>query len=110
MSTRVIARRYTLEVPEPAAPGCTVWRGRDSTNGGAVVVSLLDEHPEADTTLNALVAVRQILYTIELSATHASHVFQARRCSLRRMLPRLRARSHFVCARLVLNTIHVRHT
>ncbi|MCX6392120.1 MAG: hypothetical protein NTX95_06470 [Actinobacteria bacterium] len=58
MSTRVIARRYTLEVPEPAAPGCTVWRGRDSTNGGAVVVSLLDEHPEADTTLNALVAVR----------------------------------------------------
>ena len=58
MSTRVIARRYTLEVPEPAAPGCTVWRGRDSTNGGAVVVTLLDEHPEVDTTLNALVAVR----------------------------------------------------
>lgn len=58
MSTRVIARRYTLEVPESAVPGCTVWRGRDSTNGGAVVVTLLDEHPAVDATLAALVAVR----------------------------------------------------
>ena len=58
MSTRVIARRYTLEVPEPSVPGCTVWRGRDSTNGGAVVISLLDEHPAVDATLAALVAVR----------------------------------------------------
>lgn len=58
MSTRVIARRYTLEVPESAAPGSTVWRGRDSSNGGAVVVTLLDDHPEADATLAALVAVR----------------------------------------------------
>ena len=58
MSTRVIARRYSLEVPEPSAPGATVWRGRDSVNGGSVVVTLLDEHPEVDTTLAALVAVR----------------------------------------------------
>jgi hypothetical protein len=58
VSTRVIARRYTLEVPESAAPGSTVWRGRDSSNGGAVVITLLDEHPEADATLAALVAVR----------------------------------------------------
>ena len=46
MSTRVIARRYTLEVPEAARPGSTAWRGRDSTNGAAVVVTLLDEHPD----------------------------------------------------------------
>ena len=58
MSTRVIARRYTLEVPEQGVPGCTVWRGRDSTNGGSVVVSLLDDHPDVDTTMNALVAIR----------------------------------------------------
>jgi hypothetical protein len=58
VSTRVIARRYTLEVPEPSRPGATVWRGRDSTNGAAVVVTLLDEHPAADATLAALVAVR----------------------------------------------------
>lgn len=58
MGTRVIARRYTLEVPERARPGCAVWRGRDGTTGAAVVVTLLDDHPEADTTLAALAAVR----------------------------------------------------
>ena len=58
MSTRVIARRYTLEVPEAARPGSTVWRGRDSTNGAAVVVTLLDEHPAAAATLAALAAIR----------------------------------------------------
>ncbi|MGI9117035.1 MAG: hypothetical protein ACR2JV_05305 [Gaiellales bacterium] len=58
MSTRVIARRYTLDVPEPTAPGCTVWRGRDTATGAAVVVTLLDAHPEADAVLAALAAVR----------------------------------------------------
>ena len=58
MSTRVIARRYRLEVPEAARPGSTVWRGRDSTNGAAVVVTLLDEHPTAAATLAALLVDR----------------------------------------------------
>lgn len=58
VSSRVIARRYTLEVPEASAPGRVVWRGRDAVSGGAVVVTLLEEHPEADATLAALVAVR----------------------------------------------------
>ncbi|MEI7439254.1 MAG: hypothetical protein WCK20_06275 [Thermoleophilia bacterium] len=58
MSSRVIARRYTLEVPEAPAPGRMVWRGRDAVSGGAVVVTLLDEHPQVDATLAALVAVR----------------------------------------------------
>ena len=58
VATRVIARRYTLEVPERPRPGCAVWRGRDAATGAAVVVTILDEHPEADTTLAALAAVR----------------------------------------------------
>ena len=59
VSSRVIARRYTLEVPEASAPGRVVWRGRDAVSGGAVVVTLLEDHPQADATLAALVAVRQ---------------------------------------------------
>jgi serine/threonine protein kinase len=35
-----------------------VWRGRDAVSGGAVVVTLLEDHPQADATLAALVAVR----------------------------------------------------
>jgi len=58
VSSRVIARRYTLEVPEASAPGRVVWRGRDAVSGGAVVVTLLEDHPQADATLAALVAVR----------------------------------------------------
>ena len=58
VSSRVIARRYALEVPEASAPGREVWRGRDAVSGGAVVVTLLEEHPQAEATLAALVAVR----------------------------------------------------
>ena len=58
VSSRVIARRYTLEVPEASAPGRVVWRGRDAVSGGAVVVTLLEDHPQADATLAALAAVR----------------------------------------------------
>lgn len=58
VSSRVIARRYTLEVPEASVPGRKVWRGRDAVSGGTVVVTLLEEHPQADATLAALVAVR----------------------------------------------------
>ena len=53
MGTRVIAGRYTLEVPERPRPGCAVWRGRDTTTGAAVVVTLLDRPIGA-----ALAAVR----------------------------------------------------
>ena len=58
VSSRVIARRYTLEVPEAPGPGRAVWRGRDAVSGGAVVLSLLDQQPQTDATLAALVAVR----------------------------------------------------
>ncbi len=58
VSSRVIARRYTLEVPEADMPGCAVWRARDAVSGGAVVVTLLDDHPQAEATLEALAAVR----------------------------------------------------
>ncbi len=58
MSSRVIARRYTLEVPEADMPGCAVWRARDAVSGGAIVVTLLDDHPQAEATLEALAAVR----------------------------------------------------
>jgi hypothetical protein len=58
VSSRVIARRYTLEVPEAPAPGRAVWRGRDAVSGGAVIVTVLDDHPQVDATLTALVAVR----------------------------------------------------
>ena len=58
VSSRVIARRYTLEVPEAPAPGRVVWRARDAVSGGVVVVTLLDEHPQVDATLAALTAVR----------------------------------------------------
>lgn len=58
MGRRVIGGRYALEIPEPARPGCAVWRARDATTGGAVVVVLLDEHPAAATTLVALAAAR----------------------------------------------------
>ena len=50
VSSRVIARRYTLEIPEASAPGRVVWRGRDAVSGGAVVVTLLEDHPQADVT------------------------------------------------------------
>ncbi len=39
-------------------PGRDVWRGRDAVSGGAVVITLLEDHPQADATLAALVAVR----------------------------------------------------
>ncbi len=39
-------------------PGCAVWRARDAVSGGAVVVTLLDDHPQAEATLEALAAVR----------------------------------------------------
>ena len=58
VSSRVIARRYTLEVPEAPAPGRVVWRARDAVSGGVVIVTLLDEHPQVDATLAALTAVR----------------------------------------------------
>ena len=58
MGTRVIARRYTLDVPERPRPGCAVWRGRDTTTGAAVTITLLDGHAEADGVLAGLVAVR----------------------------------------------------
>ena len=53
MGTRVIAGRYTLEVPERPRPACAVWRARDTTTGAAVVVTLLDRPIGA-----ALAAVR----------------------------------------------------
>ena len=58
VSSRVIAQRYALGLPEPSVPGCTQWRARDAVTGGAVIVALLDQSQAEDEALAALATAR----------------------------------------------------
>jgi hypothetical protein len=58
VSTRIIAGRYALDLPEPARPGATAWRARDGATGGAVVVSLLPAGAAAAAAAATLAAIR----------------------------------------------------